>query len=62
MGATCYQLELAMRVFCRQQQAALDAVLQKSSPQRSKEEWTPTPSSYFLKELFKTYPVIAPSL
>jgi hypothetical protein len=62
VGATCYRLELAMRVFFRQQQAALDALLQKPSPQSTKEAWTPAPGSHFLNELLATYPALTTAL
>ncbi|WMP19429.1 hypothetical protein [Thiothrix lacustris] len=62
LGASCYQLELAMRALFSQQQINLDTLLQRQSPPHPRNAWSPAPCSTFLKELFATYPALATAL
>lgn len=62
IGATCYRLEQAVRVFFDTQQTVLDELLQRPPQPRGKDGWSPAPGSQFLKELFDAYPPLAASL
>jgi hypothetical protein len=51
ISANCHRVEMAMRVFACQQQAALNQVLQRQTPPLSVQSWSPAPGSGFLKAL-----------
>ena len=53
ISRNCYRLETAMRTYFRRQQAGLDQLLQRRSPQLPADAWSPAPGSGFLKALSK---------